>query len=55
MMAVQPFWLASSGAMTSERLGGLIRRLPKGLSEIYMHPAIDGDFDGAAPGYYYAD
>ena len=33
------FGLAWSGAMTSERLAGLIRHLPEGLSEIYTHPA----------------
>ncbi len=36
--------------MTRERLSGLIRRLPDGLSEIYLHPAT-GPFPGAAPGY----
>jgi len=55
MMADHVFGMAWSGAMTSERLAALIRRLPKGLGEIYMHPATDGDFDGAAPGYRYAE
>jgi hopanoid biosynthesis associated protein HpnK len=32
------FGLAWSGAMTGERLAGLIRHLPEGLSEIYTHP-----------------
>jgi chitin disaccharide deacetylase len=47
------FGLAWSGAMTAERLGGLIDHLPAGLSEIYMHPAT-GPYPGAAPGYLYA-
>jgi hopanoid biosynthesis associated protein HpnK len=46
------FGLAWSGAMTSDRLAGLIRHLPDGLSEIYMHPAT-GPYAGSAPGYQY--
>ena len=46
------FGLAWSGAMTSERLAGLIRHLPEGLSEIYTHPAT-GPYPGSAPGYRY--
>ncbi|MEO8300469.1 MAG: hopanoid biosynthesis-associated protein HpnK [Rhizomicrobium sp.] len=46
------FGLAWSGAMTRERLAGLIRHLPDGLSEIYMHPAT-GPYAGSAPGYRY--
>ncbi|HSS14087.1 MAG TPA: hopanoid biosynthesis-associated protein HpnK [Rhizomicrobium sp.] len=48
----QVFGLAWSGAMTRERLAGLIRHLPDGLSEIYMHPAT-GPYAGSAPGYQY--
>jgi chitin disaccharide deacetylase len=44
------FGLRWSGGMTRERLAGLIRNLPDGLSEIYLHPAT-GRFAGAAPGY----
>jgi hypothetical protein len=40
--------------MTEARLRGLIARLPKGTSEIFLHPAIAGGFDGAADGYGYA-
>jgi hypothetical protein len=47
------FGLAWSGAMTAERLAGLIDHLPEGLSEIYMHPAT-GPYPGSAPGYQYA-
>ncbi|HWA69323.1 MAG TPA: hopanoid biosynthesis-associated protein HpnK [Rhizomicrobium sp.] len=47
------FGLAWSGAMTAERLRGLIENLPPGLSEIYMHPAT-GAYPGSAPGYQYA-
>jgi chitin disaccharide deacetylase len=46
------FGLAWSGAMTRERLAGLIEHLPEGLSEIYMHPAT-GPYPGSAPGYQY--
>ena len=42
------------GGMTRERLSGLIRCLPDGLSEIYLHPAI-GPYRGSAPGYRYRD
>ena len=50
----QVFGLAWSGAMTAPRLNGIIDHLPPGLSEIYLHPATDGDWPGAAPGYDYA-
>ena len=33
------FGLAWSGAMTEDRLLGLIAKLPPGISEIYLHPA----------------
>lgn len=49
------FGLNWSGAMTPARLKGLIAHLPEGLSEIYLHPATAGGFDGAAPGYRYAE
>jgi len=35
----QVFGLAWSGAMTEERVLGLIPHLPEGVSEIYFHPA----------------
>jgi len=54
-MADQVFGLAWSGAMTPARTAGIIRHLPDGLSEIYLHPATAGGFEGAAPGYHYAD
>ena len=44
-----------SGAMTTPRVRGLIERLPAGLTELYLHPALHGDFAGAAPGYHYAE
>ena len=49
----QVFGLRWSGHMHAGRLEGLIRALPPGLSEIYLHPAIDAGFEGAAPGYGY--
>jgi hopanoid biosynthesis associated protein HpnK len=51
----QVFGLAWSGAVSKLRLHDLIEALPPGLSEIYLHPALDGGFEGAAPGYRYAD
>jgi hopanoid biosynthesis associated protein HpnK len=53
--ADQVFGLHWSGAMTPERLLGLVRCLPPGVSEIYTHPATAGGFDGDCPGYAYAD
>jgi hopanoid biosynthesis associated protein HpnK len=50
----QVFGLHWSGQMSKERLCGLIRGLPEGLSEIYLHPAA-GPYSGAAPGYRYRE
>jgi len=41
--------------MDERRLSGLLARLPEGITEIYMHPATAGGFEGAAPGYRYGD
>lgn len=49
------FGLRWSGALTPARLEALLRHLPDGLSEIYLHPAVSGGFDGAAEGYRYAE
>lgn len=49
------FGLRWSGAMTAERLSRLVRRLPGGLVEIYLHPATADSFTGHVPGYRYAD
>ena len=51
----QVFGLAWSGAMTTSRIEGVIRNLPEGVSEIYVHPATRNDFDGAARDYRYVD
>jgi len=48
------FGLRWSGAMTRQRLAGLIGNLPEGLSEIYLHPAT-GAYAGSAAGYRYRD
>ncbi len=48
------FGLAWSGAMTAARVKGILENLPDGLTEIYTHPAT-GPYEGAAPGYRYAD
>jgi hopanoid biosynthesis associated protein HpnK len=53
-VADQVFGLAWSGAMTAGRVAGIVRGLPAGLSEIYLHPATAGGFEGAADGYDYA-
>ena len=47
--------MAWSGAMTEQRVAGVLRNLPDGLTEIYCHPAIADSFPGAEPGYRYAD
>lgn len=49
------FGLAWSGAMTPPRLQGLVSQMPDGVNEIYLHPATQGGFEGAAPGYRYAE
>ena len=49
------FGLAWSGAMTKQRLAALLRRLPSGVVEIYLHPGTQDDFAGAAPGYRYVE
>jgi chitin disaccharide deacetylase len=55
MVPDQVFGLRWSGAMTARRLRALIENLPKGLSEIYLHPASRDAFEGAAPGYGYTE
>lgn len=49
------FGLRWSGHMTKDRLLSLIRNVPEGLSEIYLHPATRGEFEGSAPSYCYAE
>jgi len=49
------FGVAWSGAMTEARMIGLLAHLPRGLTEIYTHPAISGGFEGAISTYRYAD
>ncbi len=51
----QVFGLKWSGAMTRERVLGLIARLPDGLSEIYLHPATSDSFAGSTKGYRYRE
>jgi hypothetical protein len=48
------FGLRWSGQMTRARLADLIRHLPEGLSEIYLHPATCA-YPGSAPGYRYRE
>lgn len=49
----QVFGLAWSGAMRASRLVGILSNLPRGLTEIYMHPATGGTFAGSVPHYEY--
>jgi hypothetical protein len=49
------FGLTWSGEFTSDRLIGLLRHLPRGLVEIYMHPATADRFPGCAHGYRYSE
>jgi len=49
------FGLAWSGAMTATRLAAIAGRLPPGIVEIYLHPAVRNNFAGAAPGYRYTE
>jgi len=51
----QVFGVAWSGAMTTERVAGVLEFLPDGISELYLHPATSNGFAGAAHGYRYAD
>jgi hypothetical protein len=49
------FGLRWSGGMTKDRLLGIIRNLPEGLSEIYVHPATCDRFAEATSCYRYAE
>jgi hopanoid biosynthesis associated protein HpnK len=51
----QVFGLRWSGAMTADRLVGVIDALPSGLSEIYLHPSTSDSYPGSALGYRYVD
>ena len=53
LVAERTFGLRWSGRMTAARLAGIVRHLPDGVSEIYLHPAT-GPYPGAARGYRYA-
>ena len=54
LIAERTFGLRWSGQMSRARLAGLVRWLPEGVSEIYLHPAT-GSYPGAAPGYRYRE
>jgi chitin disaccharide deacetylase len=51
------FGLAWSGGMVEERVLGLLRHLPNGISEIYFHPASTQNqrLSAAMPGYCHRD
>ena len=42
MTPASVFGIAWSGAMTRERLAGVLRNLPDGVTEIYAHPVVGG-------------
>ena len=44
--------LAWSGAITAERVRGVLDHLPPGITELYTHPAT-ASYPGSAPGYDY--
>ncbi len=54
LVAERSFGLRWSGGMSRARLAGLVRHLPPGVSEIYLHPAT-GPYPGAARGYRYME
>jgi hypothetical protein len=41
--------------MSAPRVDGLLRHLPTGRTEIYLHPATRDEFANCAAGYHYAD
>ena len=45
--------MAWSGAMTEQRIAGVLQNLPDGVTEIYCHPATADTFGGAARDYDY--
>ncbi len=47
--------LAWTGSFDTARMRQAIDALPRGLTEIYTHPATGDDWSGAAPGYRYRD
>ena len=49
------FGLAWSGEFTTNRLLGLLPKLPRGVVEIYMHPATKDHFRGSASRYRYSE
>lgn len=49
------FGLTWSGEFTADRLLALLRHLPRGVVEIYLHPARKDRFCGSARGYRYTE
>ncbi len=49
------FGVTWTGSFTADRLLGVLRHLPRGLIEIYMHPATEDRFPGSAHGYRYSE
>lgn len=54
VVADQVLGLSWSGGITAGRLAGLIRNMPPGRTEIFLHPGRTGGFRGSAPDYLYA-
>jgi hypothetical protein len=51
------FGVAASGAMDEEKLLAILARLPTGVTEIYLHPAVRSGpaIAGSMTGYRHAD
>jgi hopanoid biosynthesis associated protein HpnK len=49
------FGVSWSGAMTEQRIAGILGNMPDGVTEIYSHPATADSFAGATNGYRYRD
>lgn len=49
------FGLAWSGEFTTDRLLGLLHHMPRGVVEIYMHPATEDRFRGSTRCYRYSE
>ncbi len=47
--------LAWSGGMDRTRLLLALQHVPPGITEVYTHPATNGDFSGATRNYHYRD
>ncbi|MGH8116191.1 MAG: hopanoid biosynthesis-associated protein HpnK, partial [Rhodanobacteraceae bacterium] len=49
------FGIRHSGAMDESALLAVLRNLPEGISEVYLHPATRDALPGSVPGYRHVD